>query len=326
MNVEMVNKYREIVDNPCLRNKPELINTIKSYEFVLFIQGHTNTRGCDANIIKNPIWVVRENGQELLLMYCEKDTIVKLCRESYQKILDYEAESNIKLSWYICNNGYIAARFPGHESKHMLIHQLITGCHGNGKGTSTISVDHIDRDPLNNTWANLRIATREEQEANKIGSLPDTKRKRNHNARDLPEGITQDMLRKHVVYYFTVYDKANNKTREYFRVEGHPKLKSWESSKSKDVSIMDKLHAANKVVYDLEKDVFPVSFSESRGLPKCVTLKKDRTLTYDKKMADGTRMSLQMVMPKNFVIETELDRLAEKIRTKYEIPEFVLCF
>lgn len=49
---------------------------------------------------------------------------------------------------------YILSHF---ETSGLHIHQIITGCYGNGKGTKTISVDHIDQDPLNNTWENLRI-------------------------------------------------------------------------------------------------------------------------------------------------------------------------
>ena len=51
----------------------------------------------------------------------------------------------------------------------IFIHQIITGCYGNGKGTKNISVDHIDQDPLNNCYDNLRIATREEQQNNQNG-------------------------------------------------------------------------------------------------------------------------------------------------------------
>lgn len=325
INIEKYNKYINIFDNPCIQNKLELIAYVRSYDYVDCITGHINKRGCDANMLKNPIWVVRENDKDLLLMYCEKDSFVKLCRDSYKKILDYELENEVKLTWNKGENGYVVSHVPKIH-KVLSMHQLITGCHGNGKGTSTISVDHIDRDPLNNTMANLRIATAEEQKANTIGILPNTKRKRNHNARDLPEGITQDMMRKCVVYYLNVYDKKNNKSREYFRVEGHPKIKNWETTKSKDVSIMDKLHAANKVVEDLEKDIFPVSFTESRGLPKSVMLTKSKekdVLVFDRNV-EGVRMNLKMVMPDNYEMETELQKLTDKIREKYAIPEFVL--
>jgi hypothetical protein len=45
--------------------------------------------GQDANVMKNPIWKIKENEKEYLLMYCEKESLCKLCNESYEKILDY---------------------------------------------------------------------------------------------------------------------------------------------------------------------------------------------------------------------------------------------
>ena len=68
------------------------------------------------------------------------------------------------------------------------------------------------------------------------------------------------MLRKYVVYYYNVYNKEKNLSREYFRVEKHPKLeKNWETTKSEKVSIMEKLQQANKIVDDLENDIYPES-------------------------------------------------------------------
>lgn len=222
----------------------------EKYQIVDYIQGHYNNYGIDAFVMKNPIWVINDNGNEILLMFCEKDTIIKLCIQSYQKLLDYEKQNNEKITWFLCANGYIAGKT---RNKQLYIHQVITGCFGNGRGTSDVSVDHIDRDPLNNMMENLRIATREEQEQNSKGIAPKTKRTRQVNARPLPEGITQEMLKKYVVYYYNIIDKEKNKAREYFRVEGHPKLqKSWESSKSNKISIMDKLHQANQKVEELD--------------------------------------------------------------------------
>jgi len=37
-------------------------------------------------------------------------------------------------------------------------------CYGNGRGTANISVDHVDRDKMNNTMDNLRLATLIEQQ------------------------------------------------------------------------------------------------------------------------------------------------------------------
>ena len=78
-------------------------------------------------------------------MYCEKDTLCKLCPISYQKILDYELENDIKITWFTAANGYITG------NNKLTMHQVIMNCYGNGKGTKNISVDHIDRDQLSVT-------------------------------------------------------------------------------------------------------------------------------------------------------------------------------
>jgi hypothetical protein len=223
-----------------------------------------------------------------------------------------------KLTWYRNVNGYIGA-CEGLNRKSYYMHQIIMGCYGNGRGTGNVSVDHIDRNPLNNSLENLRVANREEQQQNTKGTLPGTKRERQQNARPLPDGITQDMLRKYVVYYYNVYDKVNDKAREYFRVEGHPKLKPrcWETSKSNHIRIQDKLAAANKVVDDLEQDRFPES--ESRELPKfvsLVTLRDKPHLVFEKRM-DAQRLNLKMVLPDNYELASELEKLNQKIAAKY---------
>jgi hypothetical protein len=213
-------------------------NIAEKYEVIEYFNGHYLTMGQDANIMKNPIWKVKENEKEYLLMYCEKDTLCKLCVESYKKILDFEIDKNCgkKITWFKLHNGYIMG------SNNLYIHQIITNCYGNGAGTKNISVDHIDQNPLNNTLENLRIATRKEQEQNSKGIKQGTKRERKSSAKDLPEGITQDMLKKYVVYYQEWLNKEHTREREYFKVEKHPKLdKIWIGKKSNKISIQEKL-------------------------------------------------------------------------------------
>jgi hypothetical protein len=187
-------------------------------------------------------------------MYCEKNTIIKLCQKSLEKIIEFENMNNgKKVTFHKHINGYILS-----SNNSLYIHQVITGCFGNGQGTKNISVDHIDRDPLNNTWDNLRIATREEQEQNSKGILQGTKRARKTSAKPLPNGITQDMMRKYVVYYQEWLDKDKTKERQFFKIETHPKLdKIYVGTKSNKVSIIEKLNQINAIVDDLENDIIP---------------------------------------------------------------------
>ena len=302
-NVEIKHNYHSFVE--------------EHYQVLETIQGHYCSLGNDAFIMKNPMWkILNESGQTQLLMYCETDTLCILCPSSYKKITQYEQANNEgnKLTFYTHANGYINC------SKGLSIHQIITGCHGNGKGTGNISVDHIDQNPLNNTLANLRIATREEQEQNSNGIKEGTKRARNYNAKPLPEGLTQNMLRKYVIYYHEYINKEKTKSREYFKVERHPKMeKIWIGSKSSKISILMKLAEANKVVTDLESDIYPTS--DDFGLPPYITVKIERGkshLIYDRKINDGKRLNLRMVLPDNYVLDDQLPIFQERIKAKYE--------
>ena len=289
---------------------------IEKYNFVEYIKGHYSLMGKDAYVMKNPLWRIIENGKEYLLIYCEKDTICKLCHISYQKIVDYENNINHgkKITWFKLQSGYIMG------SNDLYIHQIITGCYGNGKGTKNISVDHIDQNPLNNTWDNLRIATREQQENNSKGIKDGTKRERKKGAKDLPEGITQEMMKKYVVYYREFYDKEKTKEREFFKIEKHPKLdKHWMTSKSSKVSILDKLKQANKVIDDLENNIYPNKEYDEIQLPKYVSLVITRDklhLVYEKRV-NGNRLGLKMVLPTDQDLQEQLIILNEKIGLKY---------
>jgi len=293
-------------------------NIAESYEVIEYTNGHYLTMGQDANVMKNPIWRVKENDKEYLLMYCEKNTICKLCPESYQKILEYEINNNNnkKLTWYKASNGYIQSH--NFEQKCFYVHQIIAECYGNGKGTKNVSVDHIDQNPLNNSLENLRVATRKEQEQNSKGIKPGTKRERKTSAKDLPDGITQDMLKKYVVYYQEWLDAEHTKQREFFKVEKHHKLdKPWTTTKSNKVSILEKLAQANKVVDDLENNVYPEK--ETPTLPKyisLITMREKPHLVFEKRV-DGKRLNLKMVLPEEYDLQEQVGKFLEKVKAKY---------
>jgi hypothetical protein len=92
------------------------------------------------------------------------------------------------------------------------------------------------------------------------------KRERKHTAQVLPQGLTHAMMKKYVVYYRETFETKNGKphTREYFKVEAHPKLtersvKPWIGTKSGKVTLIEKLNDANQIVVDLEADIYPSS-------------------------------------------------------------------
>ena len=292
---------------------------INNYKVINYSLGHYTKNGIDAYIIKNPLWYIQENDVDYILMYCEKDTIIKLCQKSLDQIIEYETTHNDgkKITFFKHSGGYVSSTSTNESS--LYIHQIITGCYGNGKGTKNISVDHIDQNPLNNTLDNLRIATREEQEQNSKGIKPDTKRERKYNAKDLPEGITHNMMKKYVVYYQEWLDKDHTCQREYFKIEQHPKLdKIWIGTKSNKVSIQEKLLQVNKVVVDLECDIYPEK--QKIGLPKyisLVTIREKPHLVYDQKTND-VRMCIKMVLPEEYDLHSQLEILNDKIKEKYK--------
>ena len=163
----------------------------------------------------------------------------------YSKIstIDVDYIDSINRTWHYWKGGkkgggYIKCTY---KYKGIYLHDLIMRRIEDKPGEN-YSVDHINRDKLDNRRENLRWATQSEQNSNR-GKL-----NRKHNAKPLPDGITQDMLEKYVVYYKECYNKEKDKWREFFKVEKHPNLdKNWISSKSNKVSILDKLYAANKV-------------------------------------------------------------------------------
>lgn len=217
------------------------------------IKGHFKNSGQMANIERNRIWILDTH----YLMIAEKNTLVKLCETSYKKILEYEEKICDKITWHKLKNGYI-----GNTKTGLMMHQVIMNHYGHGQGTGNKtsnehqSIDHIDRDPTNNTMANLRLATREEQEQNSKGIMSDSKRARKHNAQPLPDGFTHEMMPKYVTYYNECYNKDKGLYREFLKIEKHPMLdKIWTSSKSNKVTLMDKLKSAKDMLSTIESIV-----------------------------------------------------------------------
>ena len=295
----------------------DFIELTKNYNVIEYLtDGVLVRRGKYAGEFKNPICkILNEYNKEEYLMLCNKNKLCKLCPISYEKILDFEKNNtdinNNKIIWSYHINGYIL----GNNS--LFIHQVIMNYYWNGKGTKNKSVDHIDQDPLNNTYENLRIVSQEVQRQNSKGIKEGTKRARKKTAKPLPEEINEDMVKKYVYYSNEKYGK-NNKLRTYFCV-CHPKLETT-SSKSEKVSIQEKLAQANKIVDDLENDIYPTV--EEKVLPTFVSNRDYRGkphLTFDRRAPDGTRQNIRMVLPQEYDLEEQINILREKIKIKYEL-------
>jgi hypothetical protein len=309
--------------NVCLTN-PVFYELTKQYNVVRYLNNEiVVTAGRYAGEIKNHMCEIKTSDDETqYLMMCNQDKLCKLCPISYEKILDYEKNHDKKIIWSYHTNGYILG------NNKLFMHQVIMDCYGNGKGTRTVSVDHIDQERMNNTWNNLRIATRKEQEQNSTGIKQGTKRARKVDTHPYPEGITHDMLPKYIHYPKPEEYGTNGKTRTYFVVEKHPTLiankkKQLMSSKSEKVSPEEKLQQAIDILAYLDKGEMPPE--KEPALPKYYSLIEARGkphLVYERRREDGTRMNVKMVLPEDFDMSAQVARLAAKVSIKY--PEVVV--
>lgn len=290
-NIEYFHKYHK--------------NVIEKYPNAIYNEGHYSKMGKDAHIMKNPYWEIdNSDSNKIYLMYCETNTLVKIDSKSLIKIREFEEKNNNKkLTFYKHSNGYILC-----SNKNLFIHQIITGCYGNGKGTKNISVDHIDQDPLNNCYDNLRIANRKEQEENSEGIKEGTKRERSKLACDLPDNITQDMIPKYVYYV-----KSRDNHGEHFIIDRkHPNCdKDIKGTKSIKKTAIQKLEEIKVILNNLENNDKKKDIDDSNDifkLPQYYRIGKNRgnpTLFYEKRN-NHKRYNYLMKLKENEELNKEL--------------------
>lgn len=310
----------------------------KDYEMVEYYPGHYKLLGPDAFNMKNPRWSVKHlpSGDKYLLMFCEPDSFVELCQEAYDRIQVFELKKNAgkPFSFYIHNDGKVSSGFRNLYMNQIIVNQ--PECE-----YEPAQIRHLDGNLLNHRLVNLVTSTPEvktiikktsvllQHKQNPLPNLPvvqlieGTKRKRQCIARELPEGLQQEMMRKYVVYYRECYHKEKGLYREFFKVEGHPKFngsKVWTTSKSNKISWQDKLAHANKVVDDLVRDVYP-NTEATEKLPPYYRIEEKMgkyQLIYDKRNdVSGIRHNMRMILPAEFNLDMEIENFKAKLAAKY---------
>ena len=157
------------------------------------------------------------------------DTFVKciIDKEDYSKIKDY--------NWHFISNGYISRTVQdSSKRKELYLHNMVMNRLGfPGKGAKE-SVDHMNRNGLDNRKENLRIITQSAQNINQ-------KQKERHIELPVNSGVTVDEIPKHVWYI-----KANGAHGDRFGIDLKTEGIKWKTTSAKNISLQDKLKSAKE--------------------------------------------------------------------------------
>lgn len=173
------------------------------------------------------------------VLYHNKEyTIMKIkCNDRYVKaVIDTEDFIKVKDdSWHYIANAYISHTAP-HDGKrkelylhNMVMDRLVFP----GKGSKE-SIDHINRNGLDNRKENLRLVTQSAQNINQ---------KQKERRIELPadSGVTVDEIPKHVWYI-----KANGAHGDRFGIDLKTEGIKWKTTSAKNVLLQDKLQSAKE--------------------------------------------------------------------------------
>ena len=80
------------------------------------------------------------------------------------------------------------------------------------------------------------------------------KRARKKSAKALPPQLTQEMMKKYVVYYHEWLNPEKTRSREFFKIEKHPKMKKiWIGTKSNKITLLEKLNQVHQKIKEIEE-------------------------------------------------------------------------
>jgi hypothetical protein len=157
-------------------------------------------------------------------------------------IFDKDDEEKVKSRFWHCTSaGYISSsQYIDGKERQLLLHRLVMNkLDFPGKG-ATESVDHINRNPLDNRKENLRIISQTEQNLNQ--------KKKPRNIVELPEncGIEPNEIPRHIWYV-----KPNGAHGDRFAIELKTENLVWKTTSSKKLSLKEKLNQAKEKLEQL---------------------------------------------------------------------------
>jgi hypothetical protein len=260
-------------------------------------------------------WKVKDNDEIYYLMHIKEGVYTKISKRDINKILYYKS---IRPFWYLNNNGYVGTTIRTEsEIYNIYLHQFVMNVHTEDLTSYEKTVDHINHDKLDNRQQNLRLVNMSIQNSNR------DKSERRIDACELPDGLVQSDLPKYVVYRKEILNKDTGNYREYFYICSHPKLeKNWETTKSMQVSIREKLKLAKLKLEQIDNIItekqYEKQIDKKVDFPLGIRLAIEREklhLIYDYRTTDK-RYGYRMVL-KSDNLQTELNNFIEKINIKY---------
>lgn len=196
------------------------------------------------------------------------------------------------------------------------------------------SKNDLSKNDLSKNDPSKNDSSKNDLSKNVIIEKDECKRIRKHNAIKLPSTLADLNIPKYINYYNECYNNEKKLYREYFKIEKHPyqkKNKTYISSKSNKISIIEKLNQIKKILDELNaNDAINANDANDANnandanvviLPKYISIKNHITnsnkfyLVYDKKGA--SRCTLQVLYNKSESLTQCLNNFLETIKNKF---------
>lgn len=309
--------------------KPKHNNILPPSNYIILKYGEPVIleQGACAKESRNMYWKVEdENFETYYLMHIKDDIFTKISKRDINKVLNFNDK---RPTWRLFQNGYVCCTININSTQKVYyLHQYIMNVHTEDLTSYEKTIDHINRDKLDNRQSNLRFANMSEQNSNR-----DKSARRCDAKTELPEWLEE--LPKYVQFRREVYNKDTGDVREFFIIQ-HPSLdKIWESSKSINVLTSDKFKATKLKLQLIENIITEKQYNKESGfndiidLPKYLVIicrNESKCFSYDYKNDTGDRYTQKIVI-KSQDIQSELNKFIECLNTKYpdlKFPNYII--